>query len=55
MIKFFAMDAGEACGGFAPGHMGAVMVCIILITTAILLTYKRNMDMDKFLMVIGLI
>ena len=55
MMKFFALDAGEPCGGFTPGHMGAVMVCIILITTAILLTYKRNMDMDNFLMAIGLI
>lgn len=54
MIKFFALDAGEPCGGFTPGHISAVLVCVALITAAILLTYRRNMDMDKFLMTVGL-
>lgn len=55
MTKFFSLDAGEPCGGFTPGHLRAIAVCIVLITAAVCVTYKRDMDMDRFLRGIGLV
>ena len=55
MINFFALHPGEACGSFTPGHIGAMAVCAVLIIAGIILTYKKKMDVDRFLLVIGIV
>lgn len=55
MIDFFSLDAGEPCGGFTPGHFGAIALCLILIIAAVGLTYHRAMDMEQFLRTTGVV
>ncbi len=57
MNKFFKYPIAEeeACGGFSLGHIVFLIFCIFLIIIGVILSVKYIKDMNKFLLLIGVI